>query len=51
MFDCLIIGGGVSGVSCALVLGSANAKPFVNDKKNWYHCPPKNINVARCIVQ
>ena len=33
MFDCLIIGGGVSGVSCALVLGSANEKPFVNDKK------------------
>ena len=33
MFDCLIIGGGVSGVSCALVLGSANEKPFVIDKK------------------
>ena len=33
MFDCLIIGGGVSGVSCALVLGSANAKSFVSDKK------------------
>lgn len=32
MFDCLIIGGGVSGVSCALVLGSANEKPFVADK-------------------
>jgi len=33
MFDCLIIGGGVSGISCALVLGSANSKPFVNNKK------------------
>ena len=33
MFDVLIIGGGVSGVSCALVLGSAHAKPFVNSKK------------------
>lgn len=33
MFDCLIIGGGVSGVSCALVLGSAKEKPFVTDKK------------------
>ncbi len=32
MFDVLIIGGGVSGVSCALVMGSANKKPFVNDK-------------------
>jgi thioredoxin reductase len=33
MFDVLIIGGGVSGVSCALVMGSAHKKPFVNDKK------------------
>lgn len=33
MFDCLIIGGGVSGVSCALVLGSAKEKPFATDKK------------------
>ncbi|UUV22498.1 NAD(P)/FAD-dependent oxidoreductase [Paenimyroides aestuarii] len=33
MFDCLIIGGGVSGVSCALVLGSARKKAFVADKK------------------
>lgn len=33
MFDVLIIGGGVSGVSCALVLGSAHKKQFVQDKK------------------
>lgn len=33
MFDVLIIGGGVSGMSCALVLGSAKNKPFVADKK------------------
>jgi 2-polyprenyl-6-methoxyphenol hydroxylase-like FAD-dependent oxidoreductase len=33
LFDVLIIGGGVSGVSCALVLGSANKKTFVADKK------------------
>jgi thioredoxin reductase len=33
MFDVLIIGGGVSGVSCALVLGSAKNKPFATDKK------------------
>ncbi len=33
MFDCLIIGGGVSGVSCALVLGSANQKAFMENKK------------------
>ena len=33
MFDVLIIGGGVSGMSCALVLGSAHKKAFVSDKK------------------
>jgi len=33
MFDVLILGGGVSGMSCALVLGSAHKKPFVQDKK------------------
>jgi NADH dehydrogenase FAD-containing subunit len=33
MFDVLIIGGGVSGMSCALVLGSAKNKSFVADKK------------------
>ncbi|MBK0371097.1 FAD-dependent oxidoreductase [Flavobacterium agrisoli] len=33
MFDVLIIGGGASGVSCALVLGSALQKPFMSDKK------------------
>jgi thioredoxin reductase len=33
MFDVLVLGGGVAGVSCALVLGSAHKKPFVVDKK------------------
>lgn len=33
LFDVLIIGGGVSGMSCALVLGSAKNKPFATDKK------------------
>lgn len=33
MFDVLIIGGGVSGVSCALVLGSAYKRVFAADKK------------------
>lgn len=32
MLDCLIIGGGVSGVSCALILGSAQGKEFMQDK-------------------
>jgi hypothetical protein len=33
IFDALIIGGGVSGMQCALVLGSAKNKPFAADKK------------------
>ncbi|GGA79561.1 pyridine nucleotide-disulfide oxidoreductase [Flavobacterium palustre] len=33
MFDVLIIGGGVSGMSCALVLGSAKNKSFATDKE------------------
>ncbi|WP_333599520.1 FAD-dependent oxidoreductase [Flavobacterium sp.] len=33
MFDVLIIGGGVSGMSCALILGSAQHKAFAADKK------------------
>ena len=32
-FDALIIGGGVSGMQCALVLGSAKNKIFAADKK------------------
>lgn len=33
MFDVLIIGGGVSSMSCALILGSAYQKHFASDKK------------------
>lgn len=33
IFDVLIIGGGVSGMSCTLVLGSAKNKSFATDKK------------------
>lgn len=33
MFDVLIIGGGASGLSCALVLGSAKTKEYAIDKK------------------
>ncbi|MBS1535559.1 MAG: NAD(P)/FAD-dependent oxidoreductase [Bacteroidetes bacterium] len=33
VYDILIVGGGVAGVSCALVLGSAHKKSFVTDKK------------------
>lgn len=33
VYDLLIVGGGVSGVSCALVIGSGLKKPFAKDKK------------------
>jgi heterodisulfide reductase subunit A-like polyferredoxin len=33
MFEVLILGGGVSGISCAMVLGSAKNKAFVTDKE------------------
>ena len=33
MFDVIIIGGGAAGVSCALILGSAEHKNFAKDKK------------------
>jgi hypothetical protein len=33
MFDVLIIGGGVSGISCSLILGSAKNEAFVSGKK------------------
>lgn len=32
MFDVLIIGGGAAGMSCALVLGSAYKRPYVENK-------------------
>ena len=33
VYDALIIGGGVSGMQCALVLGSGLSKPFAEGKK------------------
>jgi thioredoxin reductase len=33
VYDLLIVGGGASGVSCALVVGSGMKKPFAKDKK------------------
>lgn len=33
MFDVLVVGGGVAGLSCALVLGSAKEMPFAKHKR------------------
>lgn len=49
MFDVLIIGGGVSGMSCALVLGSAHKKVFVQDKKIGIITHQKTSNLQEAI--
>lgn len=49
MFDVLIIGGGVSGISCALILGSANTKPFVTDKKIGIFTHQKSSNLQEAL--
>jgi len=50
MFDVLIIGGGVSGMSCALVLGSAKNKPFVNYKKIGIIAHQKNSSLQEALI-
>jgi thioredoxin reductase len=50
MFDVLIVGGGVSGISCALVLGSAKNKSFVNDKKIGIFTHQKNAALQEAII-
>ena len=49
MFDVLIIGGGVSGISCALVLGSAHKKSFVADKKIGVFTYQKSSNLQEAL--
>ncbi len=50
MFDVLIIGGGVSAMSCALVLGSAKNKPFVTDKSIGIIAHQKNSNLQEAVI-
>ena len=49
MFDVLIIGGGVAGVSCALILGSAQHKHFVTDKKIGIFTHQKSSNLQEAL--
>lgn len=49
MFDVLIIGGGVSGISCALVLGSAKNKTFVTDRKIGVFTHQKSSHLQEAI--
>jgi thioredoxin reductase len=50
MFDVVILGGGVSGMSCALVLGSAKNKPFVTEKTIGIIAHQKNSNLQEAII-
>lgn len=49
MFDVLIIGGGVAGISCALILGSAINKSFVADKKIGIFTHQKSSNLQEAL--
>jgi len=49
MFDVLILGGGVSGISCALVLGSAKNKVFAVEKKIGVIAHQKNSSLQEAL--
>lgn len=48
-FDVLIIGGGASGMSCALLFGSAKNKPFASDKKIGIFTHQKSSSLQEAI--
>ena len=50
MFDVLIVDGGVSGMSCGLVLGSAQKKSFVIDKKIAIITHQKTSSLQEAII-
>jgi L-2-hydroxyglutarate oxidase LhgO len=50
MFDVLIIGGGVSGISCALVLGSAKDKNFAADKEVGVFTHQKSSSLQEAVL-
>jgi len=50
MFDVLIIGGGVSGISCALVLGSAKNKAYAAEKHIGIFTHQKTSNLQEALL-
>lgn len=49
-FDVLIIGGSAAGLSCALILGSANDKPFAKGKKIGIITHQKNAALQNAVL-
>lgn len=49
-FDLLIIGGGVAGLSCALVIGSGLEKPFAQNKKAGIILHQKNSHLQSALL-
>ena len=48
-FDVLIIGGGVAGMQCALVIGSAKEKPFAKNKKIGIFLHQRNSHLQNAL--
>ena len=48
-YDCLIVGGGAAGLSCALVLGSGLAKPFAKHRQVGFICHQKTSHMQEAL--
>lgn len=49
-FDVLIVGGGASGISCALVLGSSIGRRYSNDKKTGIILHQKSSHLQSAVI-
>ncbi|NMH27776.1 FAD-dependent oxidoreductase [Flavobacterium silvaticum] len=49
MFDILVIGGGVAGVSCAMILGSAHSKPYMSGRRIGIIAHQKSSNLQEAL--
>ena len=50
-FDALIIGGGVAGMQCALVLGSGLQKPYAITKKVWVIMHQRSSHLQQWLIK